>query len=193
MNGVILYGAPATGKDTVTEALVRRYPAIFVPYKRLKCGPGRTAGYRMISPEAMAAIPASSILWTNRRYGATYLVDREGLAETWEAGRVPVLHLGQPEAVDALMDQTPDVRWLVVELHSPLEALRERIRDRGTGDDGQRIEAAMHTPRLLTACVRINTSVIESDSAARLIAEHMPRSEQDSPRKLVESAEGVVD
>jgi guanylate kinase len=185
MNGVILYGAPATGKDTVTEALVRRYPH-FVRYRRLKCGPGRTAGYRMISPEAMAAIPASSILWTNRRYGATYLVDRDGLAETWEAGRVPVLHLGQPEAVDALVAQTPGVCWLVVELHSPLDILRERIRDRGTGDDDQRIEAAMRTPRLLTARVHVDTSVIEPDSAARLIAEHMPRSEQDSPSHLVE-------
>jgi guanylate kinase len=192
MNGVILYGAPATGKDTVTAALVRRYPR-FVPYKRLKCGPGRTAGYRMITPDAMAAIPASLILWTNHRYGATYLVDRAGLADKWEVGRVPVLHLGQSEAVEALVDQTPGVRWLVVELHSPLDVLRERISGRGTGDDDQRIEVAIHTPRLLTARVRIDTSVIDPDSAARLIAEHMPRSEQDSPRQLVETADGVLD
>lgn len=170
MNGVILYGAPATGKDTVTAALVRQYPH-FVLYKRLKCGPGRTAGYRMISPKAMAAIPASSILWTNHRYGATYLVDRDGLADTWKSGHVPVLHLGQPEAVDAVVDQIPGVRWLVVELHSPLDVLRERISARGTGDDDQRIKAAMRTPRLLTARVHVDTSVIDPNSAARLIAE----------------------
>lgn len=181
MNGVILYGAPATGKDTVTTALARQYPH-FVPYKRLKCGPGRTAGYRTISPEAMAAIPASSILWTNHRYGATYLVDRDELVRILDTGCVPVLHLGQPEAVEALVDQTPRVSWLVVELHSPLRVLRERIRERGTGDDEQRLEAAMHTPPLLTARVRVDTSAIEPASAARIIAEHVPGFQTGQPQ-----------
>ena len=192
MNGVILYGAPATGKDTVTEALVREYP-YFGRYRRLKCGPGRTAGYRMISPAELAAIPSSSVLWINHRYGATYLVDREGLAEMWNAGIVPVLHLGQVEAIEALVEQAPSVRWLVVELHSPLSVLQRRIKERCTGDDAQRLQAAVDTPRLRTASIRLDTSRVTPQSAARTIAHHVPRAEKDRPNALVESADGVVD
>jgi guanylate kinase len=167
---VILYGPPAVGKDTVTSALVRLDPG-FAHFQRLKCGPGRTAGYRMIGPEQLAALPAASILWTNRRYGAVYLVDREGLGQLWQAGRTPVMHLGQPEAVDAVVAGTGSVRWRVVDLHAPLSVLRRRIRARGAGDDAQRLAAAADTPRLEHADLAVDTSVTEPAETARLIAE----------------------
>ena len=173
MKGVMLYGAPATGKDTVTRALVDRFPDVFVHFWRLKAGPGRTAGYRMVSLEHVEALPESAVLWTNHRYGATYVVDREGLSQIWSDCRIPIVHLGQPEAVDAIVGRTPEATWLVVELYSSLTVLKDRIRVRATGDDDQRITAALNTPRLPRADVSINTGSTQPDEAAQLIAERM--------------------
>lgn len=170
MNGVILYGPPAAGKDTVTAELVALDPR-FTHFERLKCGPGRTAGYRMVEPEQLAALPSEVVLWTNRRYDAVYLVDRPGLAAIWQTGRIPVVHLGQPEAVTAVTAGTPAARWLVVELHAPLPVLRARIEARGTGDDAARVTAAIETPRLDGADLVVDTGTVSAAEAARLVAE----------------------
>jgi guanylate kinase len=168
--GVILYGPPAVGKDTITAALRQVDPG-FAHFERLKCGPGRTTGYRMISPAELAAIPPASILWTNERYRAVYLVDRAGLDQLWADGRTPVVHLGQPEAIAAVAAGTPSARWLVVDLYAALPVLRERIPARGTGDDAQRLAAAADTPRLAHADLVVDTGAVEPGEAARLIAE----------------------
>lgn len=177
MKGVILYGAPATGKDTVTRALADMVPHIFVHFQRLKAGPGRTAGYRMISLEQLEALPESAILWTNHRYGATYVVDRDGLSQIWSNGQIPVVHLGQPEAVDTVVEKTPEATWLVVELHSSMSVLKDRIHARATGDDDQRIAAALATPRLSRAGISIDTGTIQPEEAAQLVAERVLQQE----------------
>ena len=172
MRGVILYGAPATGKDTVTRDLVHNH-AGFVHFERLKAGPGRTVGYRMISREQATSMPAAAVLWANERYGAIYLVDRPGLQQIWQDHRTPVVHLGQPEAVEAVVRRTPEASWLVVELRGDLAVLQERIRQRATGDDDQRIAAALSTPRLDRPDISIDTGVTGPGEAARLIAERI--------------------
>lgn len=172
MIGVILYGAPATGKDTVTKALVNSNPR-FSHFQRLKAGPGRTSGYRMISVEQATAMSASEVLWANQRYGATYLVDRKGLQVIWQEDRIPVVHLGQPEAVNALVRRASEASWLVVELHCDLAMLRERIRQRGTGDDDQRVTAALNTPCLSWADISIDTGHVAPEEAVRLITERV--------------------
>ena len=167
--GVILYGPPAVGKDTITTELVSLDVGI-THFERLKCGPGRTAGYRMISREQLTAITPASILWSNDRYGAVYLVDREGLDQIWHLGLTPVIHLGQPEAIDAITTRTSATRWLVVDLHAALQVLEERIPARGTRDDVQRLTVAAGTPRLTRANLAIDTGITEPTLAARMIA-----------------------
>src|SRR5690349_806048 len=117
--GVILYGAPATGKDTITDALVQT--GLFERFERMKCGPGRSAGYRLVSPEELALIQAmpGEVIWENDRYGATYVVDKTRLTHQLNSNRIPIVHLGQALAVDTLLAALPDVRWLIVELHCP--------------------------------------------------------------------------
>ena len=168
--GVILYGPPAVGKDTVTAAL-EHLDKRFAHFRRLKCGPGRTTGYRMVSAGELAAVSTGSILWSNERYGAIYLVDRDGLDQLWQATRTPVLHLGQPEAIAAVLAGTPSARWTVVDLHAPLPVLHQRIAARGTGDDADRIAAVAGTPRLPHADLAVDTAIVEPSEAARLIAE----------------------
>lgn len=172
-SGVLLHGAPAAGKDTITEALTSRDPT-YCHFQRLKHrtrGTGRTAGYRLITADQLAALrrQPGAILYENHRYDAVYLVDRAHLAEITADGHIPVLHLGQPEAVAAITTGAPDIAWLRVELRLPRETAAVRIAARGTGDDQQRLDAYDATAPLENPDLVIDTSTTAPDEAARRI------------------------
>jgi guanylate kinase len=166
--GLILYGPPAAGKDTITrhlEALHERYRL----FPRLKAGRGRTAGYRMTTPAEIDQLRRhGDIIWENRRYGATYVIDRPELAARL-AQHVPVLHLGQVEGVQAVTGAIPDTRWIVVYVWCPRDVAEIRIKERGTGDTAERLKAWDETPTIEAADLTINTHVVDPEGAARQI------------------------
>lgn len=51
----------------------------------------------------------------NHRYSATYAIDRSGLGAAPQAETIPVLHLGQPEAIDLTTEASPQAEWTTVE------------------------------------------------------------------------------
>ena len=108
------------------------------------------------------------IVWENRRYGSTYAIDRPALVEQLTQ-HIPVLHLGQVEAIHAVTKATPDTRWLTVYLWCPRHIAATRIEDRGTGDTDARLRAWDETEPLPTADLVINTADITPDDAAHLI------------------------
>ncbi|MEU8927507.1 HAD-IA family hydrolase [Kitasatospora sp. NPDC048545] len=138
--GVILYGPPASGKDTVTRALSELDPA-FGLFSRVKIGPGRSAGYRMGTPEQLAELRATAgaVVYENSRYDSTYVTDRPGLDAAFEAG-VPVMHLGQVDGVRAVLDGYP-ADWLTVLLWCPKESTAGRSAGRGDADTPARLAA----------------------------------------------------
>jgi guanylate kinase len=168
MVGIILYGPPAVGKDTVTAAL-HHLDNRYRQFQRAKCGSGRTTGYRMITAEQLEEIRATGeVIWENERYGSTYVVDRLQLHRDVAAG-VPVLHLGQVPAVRAVLaDQSP-IRWLTAELWCPRSVAAQRIHDRDTGDDASRLTAYDETERLVAADLHLDTSLLTADEAAARI------------------------
>ncbi|WP_433688133.1 hypothetical protein ACQP0I_05200 [Micromonospora carbonacea] len=113
-----------------------------------------------------------AILWENRRYSATYFVDRSGLDQLWASSRVPIVHLGQIEAVDAVVGGT-EADWTVAELFARPNVLAERIQSRGTGDEAERFAAVEQTLRLPVADVRIDTGALSIREAADVIERHM--------------------
>ncbi|MBB4917433.1 kinase [Streptosporangium saharense] len=167
MPGIVLYGPPAAGKDTITtelEKLDRRYQA----FARLKSGGGRTRGYRITTDAAIAELrEGGDAIWENSRYGATYVVDRPGLAQSLEEG-IPVVHLGQVEAVSRITESIPD-RWLVVSLWCPRDVAEERIVARGSTDLAERLYAWDATGPLVGADLAINTAKVSPEQAAQLI------------------------
>ncbi|GAB4590361.1 hypothetical protein [Nocardia sp. IFM 10818] len=168
--GVILYGPPASGKDTVTAALCR-HDFRFEQYQRLKVGPGRTEGYRMGTAEELAQLAESGqILYTNRRYSAVYAIDRPEIERLLGSGRIPVVHVGQPEAINELTTALHAIRWIVVELWCPRMIAADRIEARGTGDSIERMQAWDETPRLSAPDLRIDTAETAPEAAAELIA-----------------------
>ncbi|MDQ1659189.1 MAG: guanylate kinase, partial [Cryptosporangiaceae bacterium] len=130
MQGIILYGPPASGKDTITGAL-HALDSRYVLFPRIKCGPGKASGYRMVSATELSELRAhGEILWENERYGSVYAVDRSGLREHL-AAHTPVLHLGQPDAVEAVREEFFEVDWTVADLSCQLETAKTRLSKRG--------------------------------------------------------------
>jgi guanylate kinase len=171
--GVILYGPPAAGKDTVTRVLVS-FDRRFVPFARLKAGPGREDGYRTTSGAVLDRLQlADEVLWENQRYGARYVIDRPYLLSQLTPERVPVVHLGQPDGVAAVVrDPVLSARWAVVALWCPRPVAEQRLISRGSRDLSARLAAWDETPRLDTADLTIDTSKADPLTAARLIQAH---------------------
>ncbi|MGW8485412.1 phosphotransferase-like protein [Streptomyces sp. NPDC055886] len=171
--GVILYGPPASGKDTVTTALTELDPT-YAQFARLKVGSGKAVGYRMGTAQQLHALEAAGdVIYANVRYGNTYAIDRPGVDAAFTAG-VPVVHLGQVDGVRALVDgYTAD--WSVVLLWCPREVTEQRSAGRGDSDTAARLTAWDATRDDLDAHpsmvwdLAVDTAASEPQEAARLI------------------------
>lgn len=170
MLGLILYGPPAAGKDTVTAAL-HSLDFRYELYKRLKVGPGRTDGYRSASAADIEALRSrGDLVWENSRYGARYAIDRSYLLDLLLYERIPVVHVGQPPAVLAIQEAISDAHWVVAHLWCPRRIAVQRLNARGTGDLVERLEAWDHTSPIEHADRVIDTSSVDPQRAARTIA-----------------------
>ncbi|MFJ1601516.1 guanylate kinase [Streptomyces sp. NPDC088261] len=173
--GVILYGPPAAGKDTVTAALTGLH-AKYAQFARLKVGAGKSSGYRMGTAEQLHELEAAGdVVYANTRYGNTYAIDRPGVDAAFAAG-VPVMHLGQVDGVRALVDGYA-AGWSVVLLWCPREVTEERSAGRGDSDTAARLAAWDATREDLDAHpgmawdLTIDTTEASPQDAARLIDE----------------------
>jgi guanylate kinase len=129
--GVLLYGPPGVGKDTVTAHLAKR--GEYELFQRLKAGEGRSVGYRPTTVERIDQLSAEgALLYENSRYGARYAIDRRGLAELVDAGAVPVLHMGQVAGLGAV--EAYPLEWVKVLLWCSRPTTEERCRARGDRD-----------------------------------------------------------
>jgi guanylate kinase len=168
MRTLVLYGPPAAGKDTITTALAaldNRYRL----YERLKVGGGRTEGYRIVDRQCVEQLRRDGqLLWENYRYGALYAVERDSLLRMLPEC-IPVVHLGQPEAIDAIRAALPESQWTCVHLWCPREVAAERLAKRGTGDVDERLRAWDETAPLARADLFIDTATTSAAHAARAI------------------------
>ncbi|MEW1753447.1 phosphotransferase-like protein [Streptomyces angustmyceticus] len=177
--GVILYGPPAAGKDTVTTALTKQSPR-YAQFARLKVGTGKSSGYRMGAAERLRELEAAGdVVYANSRYGNTYVIDRPGLDDSFAAG-VPVVHLGQVDGIRALVDgYTAD--WSVVLLWCPRTVTAQRSAGRGDSDTTARLAAWDATHEDLDAHpdlawdLTVDTTAVSPQEAARLIDQLLMR------------------
>ncbi|MFC7979835.1 guanylate kinase [Streptomyces cinereoruber] len=171
--GVVLYGPPASGKDTVTTALTQLSTS-YAQFARLKVGTGKATGYRMGTPEQLHELEAAGdVVYANTRYDNTYVIDRPGVNAAFAAG-VPVVHLGQVDGIRALVDGCP-ADWSVVLLWCPREVTEQRSAGRGDSDTAARLTAWDATREDLDAHpgaawdLTIDTTKASPQDAARLI------------------------
>ncbi|MFH9568445.1 phosphotransferase-like protein [Streptomyces globisporus] len=171
--GVILYGPPASGKDTVTAALTELSQR-YAQFARLKVGTGKAAGYRMGTAEQLHELEAAGdVVYANARYANTYVIDRPGVDAAFASG-VPVVHLGQIDGIRALVDGYP-ADWSVVLLWCPREVTEQRSAERGDSDTAARLAAWDATREDLdthpgtTWDLTVDTTAAAPQDAARLI------------------------
>jgi guanylate kinase len=177
--GVILYGPPASGKDTVATTLTE-LNSKYAQFARLKVGSGKSAGYRMGTAEQLDELEAAGdVVYANARYGNTYVIDRPGVDAAFAAG-VPVVHLGQIDGIRALVDGYP-ANWTLVLLWCPREVTAQRSAGRGDADTTARLAAWDATREDLDAHpdlvwdLTVDTTTAAPQDAARLIDQLLMR------------------
>lgn len=139
-DAIILYGPPASGKDTITRHLID-LDSRYAHFERLKVGSGRPQGYRLVTAgELTARVSNGDILYSNTRYDSTYAVDRSGLAAMIDRENVPVLHIGQTSGIRALVDGY-SIRWLVVGLWCSRGEVARRLAGRQDDRTDERLAA----------------------------------------------------
>jgi guanylate kinase len=137
-----------------------------VEFPALKAGRGRSTGYRMTTAASIERYrQAGDIIWAHERYGATYAIDRGALVERLN-DRVPVVQVGQADAVRAVVSGVPAARWVIACLWCPRDVAERRIVARGTGDVADRLRAWDETEPLIEAHVRIDTATTPPEDAA---------------------------
>lgn len=146
--GIILYGAPASGKDTITQELEKRSSG-YTLYRRLKSGSGRTSTYRMIDASRLAELRGTdSLIYENEQYGSAYAIDRAGLLTLINQHKRPVIHVGQPAAVSALLAAELPVELLPVELWCDRATAAHRLAERSPHELTARLSVYDSTPKL---------------------------------------------
>ena len=173
--GIVIYGPPASGKDTITAALTHLDPR-FTLLPKLKVGTGRADGYEFVSAEHLDKLrDAGRLVAETHRYGNVYAIDRQTIEDRHAAGYVPVVHMGNVSDLRQLVGKVPD-GWFRVLLWIPREVTEQRSQARGDVDTAKRLAAWDETLTDLETNtdagffhLRIHTDRLGADAAAREI------------------------
>jgi guanylate kinase len=133
---LVLFGAPAVGKDTVTKVLEERCNH-FEHFIKHKVGVLSKHGYTMItSSELVECERAGRIVSKVERYGSIYVIDRLRLETALASDRIPVIHSASIDEVRTLVA----IGGIVVVLKCSRDAAVQRLAIRDRNTVAQRLE-----------------------------------------------------
>lgn len=96
---------------------------------------------------------------------------------------IPVLHLGQVEAVKAVTSTLPATQCVTVWLWCPRDVAVGRIAARGTGDTAARLRAWDETEPMPEADISMNTANVLPADAAVTIHSRVQAQRRENPEK----------
>ncbi|MFE3494607.1 guanylate kinase [Streptomyces sp. NPDC059175] len=177
MSGIVLFGPPTAGKDTISTRLTE-HDKRFRQLVKVKVGSGRTTGYRVVGRAELEALRAADrVVLETERYGNIYAIDRADLELMHAAGHVPIVHLG---SIAHLRMFRAAVRepWLCVLLWVPREVCGQRSTGRGDRDTSDRLAAWDAARSDLAAAPRdeslfhlmLRTDRLSAEAAAGMVA-----------------------
>lgn len=148
IRGLVLFGPPASGKDTVTQVLSRVHPR-FRLFEKLKLGTGRSAGYRMATEEDLRAIQSSGGLLSEvKRYGNSYFIDQKELDRLEHEGFIPVVHTADLAEASLISRRRG---WVSCCLWVSRREARCRLMERGDVQVEERLALRSQMLRMLTS------------------------------------------
>lgn len=183
---LILSGTPASGKDSVTDALIAHSDR-FVRLKKHRSGEGgrQDDTYTQVTSWVFRTmVRRQAFAQWHARYDRLYGVSWTALDAAWAAGKIPVIHNGRPIDAQALLN-LPGVlaRHVVLLCSEPATRRRLALRSAqpGFADDADaRLKAYAEERDELTEMLRsclpapcdlcLNTERVLLDEAVRLIA-----------------------
>ena len=151
---IIFSGMPASGKDTVTDALCAS-DSLFVPFKKhrsVRSSDKLKDTYFNISAEEFEKkIKSGDFIQYHERYGRYYGISEAVLYDYLKNGSVPIIHIGRIENFYTLYKNMPlfeqkydcKVDMYHIQLWETKSALKDRItaRDKTEDEINKRLEA----------------------------------------------------
>lgn len=179
---LLLSGTPAAGKDTVTTAL-QGLDARYAPLRKHKSGSGgRTDASYIHVPEDtfQSIVDANGFVQHHGRYGRRYGVARAELDALWQAGRIPVIHVGRYANLAAFATVDAHRFSVLLAVSRAITEQRLDLRHQGDADEiharlsaytEERIDLARHIAAgdELTYDIVIETGSRTPEQVARLI------------------------
>ncbi|WP_298210419.1 hypothetical protein [Ferrimicrobium sp.] len=133
---LVLFGAPAVGKDTATKVLEERGDH-FKHFIKHKVGFASKHGYTMITSSELAEYElAGRVVSKVERYGSIYLVDRLRLKAAIAGRRIPVIHSASIDEIRTLVA----IGGIVLVLECSRDTAVQRLVARDRNTVAQRLE-----------------------------------------------------
>jgi guanylate kinase len=133
---LVLFGAPAVGKDTVTKVLEERGNH-FEHFIKHKVGVLSKHGYTMITSSELAEHErAGRVVSKVERYGSVYVIDQLRLEAAITGRRIPVIHSASIDEVRTLVA----IGGIVVVLECSRDTAIQRLAIRDRNTVAQRLE-----------------------------------------------------
>ena len=132
---LLLSGTPASGKDTVTSALIGLNNR-FIHFKKHRGSqePKEDNTYIHVdNKEFKSLIDQGAFIQHHGRYGRQYGVALSQLEGHWSAGQIPIVHVGKYENIAPFKDANIDVRSILL-LVDKAET-ENRLKARHPGDE----------------------------------------------------------
>ena len=135
---LLISGTPASGKDTITDALIMLNPK-FIHFKKHKISTGGQLdnSYHHVTKDEFDVMANNGdFVQYHYRYDGGYAVAQYVLEDNWREGKVPIIHVGKYENISPFYNNKYFSIISILLLVSRKET-ENRLKERNYNDDAE--------------------------------------------------------